>query len=109
MLGNIVQHVLLVFTTLAILNSIGIVLSQDELEHGLATDCYYKGMKTYSLFQKFSKFVDKVCCFSDYICGDKCFEYPQKCECGDTIFEFDDGKYCCNQGNVTCKIDGMQS
>ena len=40
------QHVLLVFTTLAILNSIGIVSSQNELEHGLATDCDNKSMKT---------------------------------------------------------------
>ena len=107
MLGNIVQHVLLVFTTLAILNSIGIVLSQDELEHGLATDCYYKGMKTYSLFQKFSKFVDKVCCFLDYICGDKCFEDPHKCKCGDTTFTIYDDLYCCIQMNETCKIQGM--
>ena len=40
------QHVLLVFTTLAILNSIGIVSSQDELGHGLAINCRGKGMKT---------------------------------------------------------------
>ena len=39
-------NVKLVFTTLAILNSLGIVSSQDELEHGLATDCAYKSMKT---------------------------------------------------------------
>ena len=41
-----VPNVVLVFTTLAILNSIGIVLSQDELEHGLATNCKEKCMKT---------------------------------------------------------------
>ena len=45
MLDNMVPYVKLVFTTLAILNSIGIVSSQNELEHGLATDCYGKGMK----------------------------------------------------------------
>ena len=43
-LDKMVLNVVLVFTTLALLNSIGIVLSQDELEHGLATDCYLKGM-----------------------------------------------------------------
>ena len=46
MLENIVQHVLLAFTILAILNSISITSSQDELEHGLAIDCAGKGMKT---------------------------------------------------------------
>ena len=45
-LDKMVPNVVLVFTTLAILNSIGIVSSQDELEHGLASDCYYKGMTT---------------------------------------------------------------
>ena len=45
-LEKMVPNVVLVFTTLAILNSIGIVSSQDELEHGLATDCIFKGMKT---------------------------------------------------------------
>ena len=46
MLDKMVSNVVLVFTTLAILNSIGIVSSQDELEHGLATKCIYKSMKT---------------------------------------------------------------
>ena len=93
-----------VITTLAILNSIGIVSSQDELEHGLATDCEYKGMKAYSFFQKFSKFVDKVCCFLVQICGDKCINYHSKCECGDNTFM--DFKYCCIQKNETCKTAG---
>ena len=108
MLGNIVQHALLVFTTLEILNSIGIVLSQDELEHGLATDCFDKSMRTQSLFQKIWKFINKVYCFLEYICGDKCIGFGSKCECGDTTFDiFDDAKYCCNQRNETCKKQGM--
>ena len=45
-LDKMVPNVVLVFTTLAILNSIGIVSSQVELEHGLATDCQFKSMKT---------------------------------------------------------------
>ena len=45
MLLNIVPNVVLIFTTLTILNFIGIVPSQDELEHGLATDCGDKSMK----------------------------------------------------------------
>ena len=45
-LENMVPIVKLVLTTLAILNSIGIVSSQDELEHGLSTDCASKGKKT---------------------------------------------------------------
>ena len=44
-LDKMVPNVVLVFTILAILNSIGIVSSQDELGHGLATDCDRKGMK----------------------------------------------------------------
>ena len=43
---NIVPYVKLVLTTLVILNFIGIVSSQDELEHGLSTDCASKGKKT---------------------------------------------------------------
>ena len=45
MLDKMVPNVVLVFTTLAILNSIGIVSSQDELEHDLAKNCEDKGMK----------------------------------------------------------------
>ena len=52
-----VPNVVLSFTTLAILNSIGIVSCQDEIEHGLATDCKDKSMKTFSLFSK----VFKIC------------------------------------------------
>jgi len=40
-----VPWVKLVLTTLTILNSIGIISSQDELEHGLAIDCMSKSMK----------------------------------------------------------------
>ena len=43
-LDKMVPNVVLVFTTLAILNYIGIVSSHDE--HGLATDCRYKGRNT---------------------------------------------------------------
>ena len=45
-LDTMVPNVVLGLTTLAILNSIGTVSSQDELEHGLATYCDYKSMKT---------------------------------------------------------------
>ena len=44
MLDKMVPNMLSAFTTLAVFNSIGIVSSQDELEHGLATDCHYKSM-----------------------------------------------------------------
>ena len=46
MLDKMVPNVVLIFTNLATLNSIGIVSTQDELEYGLATDCYYKSLKT---------------------------------------------------------------
>ena len=45
MLDKMFPNAVLVFMTLAILNSMGIVSSQDELEHGLATNCDRKGMK----------------------------------------------------------------
>ena len=104
-----VPNVVLVFTTLAIFSSVGIVSSQDELEHGLATDCNLKSVNRQSLFQKFSKFIDKVCCFLDDICGDGCvIQYSgKKCECGDTTFGDLDYKYCCIQMNETCKVQGM--
>ena len=43
---KMVQYVKLGFTILTILNFVGIVSSQDELEHGLATNCDFKSMKT---------------------------------------------------------------
>ena len=43
MVSNVV---VLVFTTVTILNTIGFVSSKDELEHGLATYCEEKSMKT---------------------------------------------------------------
>ena len=49
-LDCLVPCVKLVFTGLFILNFVNIVSSQDELEHGLAKDCKWKSMKTYSLF-----------------------------------------------------------
>ena len=58
-LPNFVVGMKLAIITQIILNSIGIVSLQDELEHGLATDCNEKGMKAYLIliYQKFSKFV----------------------------------------------------
>ena len=49
MLDNLVVCIKLVITTLAILNSIGIVSLQNDLEYGLATDCDYRSMKKLSL------------------------------------------------------------
>ena len=51
-LDCLVPCVKLVFTSLLILNFVTVVSSQDELEHGLAIDCEYKCMSTYSLFRK---------------------------------------------------------
>ena len=45
-----VPCVRLIFTTLAIFNYLGIVSSQDEIEHGLAIDCDYKGVKPKIIF-----------------------------------------------------------
>ena len=61
-------------------------------------------------FQKFSKFVDKVCCFLDSICGDKCLSYQdgEKCECGNYTFGAFSNKYCCIQINETCKTQGSK-
>ena len=58
---------------------------------------------------KCSKFVYKVCCSLDLICGDKCIRYDRhsKCECGDTAFDKYDNKYCCIPRNETCKGQGM--
>ena len=38
-----VKYIILVITTLVILSSVGIVSTQDELEHRLAVDCEDKG------------------------------------------------------------------
>ena len=109
MLDKLVPNVILVFTTLAIMNSIGIVSSQDELRHGIATDCRFKCIKTciviiWNVFQM----LDKACCFLGYICGDKCMKSIfSKCECGDTTFNGNGDEYCCIQRNETCKIHGM--
>ena len=45
MLENMVPYVNLVLTTLAIMNTISIGSSQNELEHGLIKDCDEKSMK----------------------------------------------------------------
>ena len=50
MLDKMVPNVVLFFTTVTILNSIGIVSSQDDIRQGLATDCKWKSIKTYLLF-----------------------------------------------------------
>ena len=50
MLDTMVVYLNFVFTILAILNSIGIVSSQDDIRQGLATDCKWKSIKTYLLF-----------------------------------------------------------
>ena len=52
-LGTMVPYLRFVFTTLAILNSIGIVTSHDELEHGLAIDCDRKGKETVTFSKVF--------------------------------------------------------
>ena len=57
---------------------------------------------------KVFQFVDKVFCFLDWICGDKClYDIDSKCECGDTTFGNDDKKYCCIQMNETCEAQVM--
>ena len=107
-LDKMVLNVLLSFTTLAILNFIGIGSSQHKLEQGLVIDCNRKSMKTQSPLQKFSKFDDKLCCFLDQICGDKCLsKIDWTCNCGDATFKFPDYKYCCIPINETCKTQGM--
>ena len=51
--------------------------------------------------------IDNVYCFLVYICGDKCIDWDSKCECGNTTLKDSDNKYCCNQRNETCKVQGM--
>ena len=46
MFNKMVSNVVLIFTTSAVLNFIGIALSQNELQHGLATDCDFKSKDT---------------------------------------------------------------
>ena len=106
-LDKMVPNVLLGFPTLVILNSIGIVSSQDELEHGLATNCQSKGMKTVTVSKVFQVY-DKDCCFLGTICGDKCLENSEQiCECGNTTFDMLDRYYCCISRNETCKSQGI--
>ena len=52
-LDILVSYGMFIFTTVVVLNSIGIVSSQDELEHGLATNCQSKGMKTVTFSKVF--------------------------------------------------------
>ena len=55
-LENLAPYIKLVYTTLIILNQIGFVSPKNELEHGLATGCPGKCIKTQSIFQNSSKF-----------------------------------------------------
>ena len=90
-----------VFATLIILNYIGFVSPQNELEYGLATDC--KSKSNYSfILQNFSKFVDNICYILGFVCGDKCINLSQ-CKCGDSTFGENDYSYCCILRNETCQ------
>ena len=61
--GNMAVCVKLLFTILVILNSICLVSLQDDLEHGLATDCLMgKGMKA-ELIKSCSKLTTKSIAF----------------------------------------------
>ena len=101
-----VPCVRLIFTILAIFNYLGIVSSQDAIEHGLAIDCDVKCMKT--VFQTFLKSMTRFVGFLGDICGDKCLNHPLKCACGDDMFDYSDELYCCIPRNETCEIQGMK-
>ena len=101
-----VERMKLIVAILAILNFLVTVSSQKELEHHLATNCLYKSMNTKSRFQNFSRFVDKVCCFLGYICGDKCFDFDSVCDCGGATLDYLDDLYCCIPRNETCMVQG---
>ena len=60
------------------------------------------------IFQKFSKFVDKICCLLGKICGDQCL-FQERCKCGNRQFNDADDFYCCIPSNETCKVipEGM--
>ena len=96
----------LVVASLAIFNFLVNVSPQEKLEHPLPTNCLYKSMDTKSSFQNFSNFVDKVCCFLGYICGDKCFDFDSVCDCGGATFDVYDDLYCCILRNETCMVQG---
>ena len=100
-----VPYVRLVFTTLAILDSISIVSPQDELEHGLATDCLFKGMKTNHSVKRFHIYFNNLYHFLGAICGDKCLDEKRPiCVCGDRTFSILDHLYCCIPRNETCVL-----
>ena len=105
-LDKMVPYVRLVFTTLAILDSISIVSPQGDLEHSLATDCFYKGMKINHSVKRFH-IHQQLYCFLGAICGDKCIDekYPI-CVCGNTTIQGTDRLYCCNPRNETCVLKG---
>ena len=56
---------------------------------------------------KLFKFVKKVCCILERICGNKCLKTFGVCECGDTTFETSDDKYCYIPKNDTCETQGI--
>ena len=107
-----IVHMKLASSMLVILSAIGNALPHDDVHHHLATDCLTKGMKAYSVFEKYqslSKFVNH---FIDRICGGKCLiDYRWTCDCDDTPFDymFDTYMYCCIQTNETCIIQGALS
>ena len=102
---NLVVEMKLVIASLVVLNSLGIVSPQNELEHSLATECYNKGMTKNSNIENIINLIDKAHCFLGYICGDKCLRhYDSICECGGTTFDSnnDYALYCCIGKNETC-------
>lgn len=108
MFDDLVVHLRLVIATLAILNCMCMVSSQDELGQGLAKDCQYKSNQSQIHFSNFLEFVHNVCCFLDYICGGNCINGDSTCECGGTLFGESDNLYCCIPMNETCKSKGIR-
>ena len=105
MVQNMAQHKILVITIVLILKFIVIVSNHDELEHHLATDCEGKRMIADLILESFRK---ERYLLLDFVCGDKCIYYFEKCECGDTTINFDDASlYCCIPRNETCTAQGI--
>lgn len=100
----IFDKMILLWSITLILNFNGIVLCQEKDEHHLATECTNKSIKTFNLQNFRSQAINKICCFSDYVCGDKC---AKKCLCGGTFISYPDNLYCCITKNETCFTQGM--